>query len=148
MSHRRRPAESYVHGLDGPAVVVPARVAAWLEREGRLQELRTSIRGLDTELDSVLTALGVAAAAWRSRRGVGSVHGTDLAQHADEPSGWPLTTADAAQALQMSERGVRKAITDQRLTARWAGDVWLITREDLEQFRARREPADDRGVIE
>ncbi|GGR78530.1 hypothetical protein GCM10010169_23380 [Micromonospora fulviviridis] len=133
-----RPPAAYVHGLDGPAVVVPARVAAWLERVADLREIRTHHRGADPEVDAVLVALGVAAAAWRQQAGISSDHGTDQRKQPETEPGSPLTTTQAADLLNITDRGVRAAIAAQRLNAQRVGDQWLIDREDLEHFRAGR----------
>ncbi|GIF16214.1 helix-turn-helix domain-containing protein [Actinoplanes teichomyceticus] len=137
MSRVPRPPAAYVHGLDGPTVVVPGRIAALLVKRARLDELRLTLRGIDGELDSVLEAIVLAGAAWRRHR-TGSDHGTDLEKRPDHGSDSVLTTADAAALLSMSDRGVRRAITDGRLPAQRAGDVWLINREDVEHFRSAR----------
>ncbi|MDH6460886.1 excisionase family DNA binding protein [Micromonospora sp. A200] len=133
-----RPPAAYVHGLDGPTVVVPARVAAWLERTGNLWELRTRHRGADPEVDSVLVALATAAAIWRQQAGISSDHGTDQRKQPETETGSPLTTTQAAHRLGITDRGVRAAIAAQRLNAQRVGDQWLIDREDLEHFRAGR----------
>lgn len=133
-----RPPAAYVHGLDGPAVVVPARVAAWLERAAGLRELRAQHRGADGEVDAVLVALGVAAAAWRQQAGISSDQGTDQRKQAEPEPGSPLTTAQAADLLGITDRGVRAAIDGGRLNAQRVGDRWHIDREDLEHYRAGR----------
>ncbi|MEV7264187.1 helix-turn-helix domain-containing protein [Micromonospora aurantiaca] len=135
---RFRPPESYVHGLNGPTVVVPARVAAWLERHAGLRSLRTTHRGADPEVDSVLVALAVAAAAWRERTGVSTDQGTDQAQQAEPGPCCDLSTTEAADRLGMTDRGVRKAIAGGRLTAHRDGDRWRVSLEDLEHYRAGR----------
>ncbi len=69
---RPRPPEGYVWGPGADHVLVPRRVAAWLDREAGLDRLRVEVRGQDPEIDAVLVALRLAALAWR-----GSVTGTD-----------------------------------------------------------------------
>ncbi|MGW3854732.1 helix-turn-helix domain-containing protein [Micromonospora arida] len=133
-----RPPAAYVHGLDGPTVVVPGRVAAWLERHANLRQIRTGHRGADPEVDSVLVALAVAAAAWRQQTGVSSDHGTDQRKQPEHESESRLTTTQAANLLNITDRGVRAAIARHRLNAQRVGDQWLIDREDLEHFRAGR----------
>jgi excisionase family DNA binding protein len=129
-----RPAEHYVHGIGAPAVVVPGRVAAWLERHADLTRLRIERRGQDPEVDAVLTALRLAAAAWRS-----SATGTDSRNQPElAPSSPQVTTRDAADLLDMTPRGVVKAIAEGRLPAEQINGRWQITREDLEHFRASR----------
>lgn len=127
-----RPPESYVHGVAAPCVIVPARVAAWLERHTQLRALRTEARGTDPEVDAVLVALGVAAAAWRS-----SATGTRAPVAAEQAtaSETTMTTSQAATVLGVGERAVRQAIGRGRLPATRAGGRWLIEREDLEHYR-------------
>lgn len=134
----RSPA-AYVHG-DGRVVVVPARVAAWLERHAGLRALRTAHRGADPEVDGVLVALGVAAATWRQQT-LGSVRGIDLAANAEPVASSPLTTAEAGQLLGIGSRAIRKAIAEGRLQAERHGDTWRISREEVEHYRAARQAA-------
>lgn len=129
-----RPPEHYVHGFDGPGVVVPGRVAAWLNRHGGLNELRRCIRGMDAEVDSVLVALSVAGTAWLS-----SVHGTTPRNvpEAAPKSAW-LTTTQAAHLLDQTDRAVRMACQSGRLQAEQENGRWRIRREDFEHYRANR----------
>lgn len=130
-----RPPEAYVHGIDAPVAIVPGRVAAWLDHQLHLSQLRSEIRGRDSELDSVLVAVSVAAAAWR-------VSATGNADAPTEPvgsqSGW-LSTTEAAQRLQVTDRAVRAAIAAERLPATRTGDRWWIAETDLQHFIAVRE---------
>lgn len=144
MSHR--PAESYVHGLDGPGVFVPGRIAAVLIRRAALNEVRLTLRGLDPEVDAVLEALVIAAVQWRQRRGMASDMGSDQGTRGVGSSRSALTTAEAADLLGITQRAVRLAIEERRLAGRLSGGVWLVDREDIEQFRARREPGGEKGV--
>jgi excisionase family DNA binding protein len=123
--------------VDGSVVVVPARVAAWLDQRARLSELRIQVRGADPEVDAVLVALRVAAVSWRN-----SATGTDPRNQAaaEPPSAW-LSTTQAADELDMTDRGVRTAIASGRLNADRDGDRWRISREDFEHFRAARRAA-------
>ncbi|MBB6343777.1 excisionase family DNA binding protein [Nonomuraea muscovyensis] len=129
-----RPAEHYVYGATGPVVVVPGRVAAWLERHAQLGRLRIERRGQDPEVDAVLAALRQAAAAWRS-----SATGTP---NTNQPEPVPLSpqmgTSSAADLLGITDRAVLKAIHEGRLPAERVAGRWLITREDVEHFRAGR----------
>ncbi|MFB9238682.1 helix-turn-helix domain-containing protein [Plantactinospora siamensis] len=135
---RWRPPESYVHGVDGPAVVVPARVAAWLERAAQLRAVRAQHRGADPEVDAVLVALATAAAAWRTTRHLDTGHGIEQRKQPEPEAGSALTTTQAAHLLGITDRGIRAAITGGRLTAQRVGDRWHIQREDLEHYRAGR----------
>ena len=121
-------------GTAGPAVVVPARVAAILEQHANLTGLRIRTRGVDPETTQVLEALRFAAMSWR-----GSATGTTVAVK-PEPvasSEW-LTTGQAADLLNQTDRAVRKAITAKRLEAQQVGGRYRISRVDLEHYRATR----------
>lgn len=133
-----RPPAAYVHGLDGPAVVVPARVAAWLERYARLRQIRVEHRGADPEVDSVLVALAVAAAAWRQQTGVSSDQGTDQRKQPELGPCSDMSTTEAADRLNMTDRGVRAAIAAGRLHAHRDGDRWRVDPEALEHYRSGR----------
>lgn len=131
----RRPPEHYFHGWEAGCVVVPARVAAYLESKAGLSSFRVSNRGADAEVDSVLIALHLAAMNWR-----GSATGTRDAAPAEPPADSPhrLTTSQAAALLQVGERAIRKAIANESLPAENINGRWVITREDIEHYRARR----------
>jgi excisionase family DNA binding protein len=129
--------------LRGDSVLVPARVADWLVRKVGLAQVRRDIRGIDPELDAVLCAMEIGARDWWLGRNSGSDHGTEQRKRRSEPEELPLTTADAATFLAMSERGVRKAIQDGRLPAQRHGDVWLINHPDAQAFRVKRENGDE-----
>lgn len=135
-----RPAEHLVFGLDGPAVVVSGRVAAWLLSRGRLNEYHRTHRGDDPEVDQTLVGLKIAALAWRERHTVGTGHGTTAAgtppQAAPSPA-W-LTTTATARVVGITARAVVKAITAGRLPAQWWSGRWWIDPEEVEHYRARR----------
>lgn len=136
--HAFRPPTAYVHGLDGLVVVVPARVAAWLDRYAGVAQLRIEHRGADPDVDSVLVALGVAALAWRNRHGLPADVGSDPRNGAEVDAASPLTATQAAGLLGLSARGVRLACEQGRLRAHLDAGLWRIHREDLEHFRAGR----------
>lgn len=135
MSASWRPPETYVHGIEGPVVVVPGRVAAWLERNADLRRLRTEVRGGDAEVDAVLVALATCALAWRT-----SAVGRERAPEPEvvASSGQRLSTSQAAALLSRSDRAVRMACSAGRLPAEQVGGRWLIDREDLEHYKAAR----------
>jgi excisionase family DNA binding protein len=116
----------------GEVVVVPARVAAWLDRNAGLDRLRIDHRGADAELDAVLCALRLAALVWRS-----SACGTSVAVAPEPGASW-LSTGEVAAALGITARGVRKAIAEGRLQATREDGRWRVAREDVEQWRAAR----------
>ncbi|MGW0456045.1 helix-turn-helix domain-containing protein [Gordonia sputi] len=134
----QRQVEGYIHGEHGRIVVVPGRVAAWLEKRCGLNELRVSVRGCDSEVDSVLMALRLAALEWRS-----AATGTETTASAEPPAiseAW-VTTTQAAGMLGISDRAIRKAIAENRIPATRVGNAWRIAREDLEHYRAARKVA-------
>lgn len=122
-------------GVEGPAVVVPARIAAILERHADLSGLRVRTRGVDPEATAVLEALHVAALQWR-----GSATGTEEAAEAEpatDSKRW-LSTGEAADLVGVTARAIRKAIDEGRLEAVKVGGRKRISREDLEHYRAAR----------
>ncbi len=129
-----RPPTAYVHGIGGSVVVVPGRVAAWLERHADLRRLRTDARGADAEVDAVLVALATCAFAWRA-----SATGTAIPAQAEPValSSW-LSTSQAAGLVGVTPRAIRKAIADDRLSATEVNGSYRISREDVEHFRAGR----------
>lgn len=135
LSWRGRGAGAYVHGLEGPVVVVSGRVAAWLERAAALDRLRVEARGsADAEVYAVLAALHTAALAWR-----GSVSGTPPANRAElPPPSSSMTVQEVAARVGLGDRAVTKAIAKGRLRARRSGRQWLIEAEDVVHYEAAR----------
>lgn len=127
-----RPAEHLVHGLDGAVAVVPGRVAALLLGTVGLANYT---RGQDPELDAAVTALKIAAAAWRTTL---ADHGNGQARRAPSAAASALSTADAARRLGCAPRTVRWAIASGRLEATTVGGRWVITAEAVEHYRAAR----------
>jgi excisionase family DNA binding protein len=127
MTIEQRP-DRYVHA-GGQVVIVPARVAAWLDSHG-LNKFRIQYRGVDPEIDAVLVGLRIAALAWR-----GTATGTVDAPKPILSPEW-LSTSEAADLAGLTSRGIRKAITDHRLEATKVGHCWRISRENLEHYRA------------
>src|SRR3954451_24958148 len=117
-----RPPEHHVHGLWEPVVIVPARVAQWLDRVVGLDALRQRAIG-DPHVGTVLAALALATADAGSR-------GTDNRKSAEpRPLLVSMTTTQAATVLGLSDRAVRKAIAENRLLAtKNAAGSWRITR--------------------
>ena len=142
MSTPPRPAEHLLCGVNGPAVLVPCRVAAWLLSRAGLAKYHHTHRGDDPEVDQVLIALKLAALAWRERN-ASADRVTRAAETAQQPAPSPqwLTTTTAARALGIGDRAVRKAIGAGRLRATWAGGQWWIDPEDVAHYRAQRQAA-------
>ena len=114
--------------LRSPGVHVPARVAAWFLRYASLGEYR----GRDGEVDDVLDAMVTMAGLWRR-----SVTGTPRAPEPERGalSEW-LTTAQAADLIGFTDRGIRKAIAEGRLDAINVDGRWRITREAFAHYRS------------
>ncbi|MCC8909463.1 helix-turn-helix domain-containing protein [Curtobacterium sp. GD1] len=129
-----RRAKELVLGVHGPEAVVSGRAAAWLLRYAGLNEYHLDHRGEDAEIDQTLIALKVAAFAWRD-----TATGTPDAPKAElkTQSEW-LSTKQAADALAMTDRAIRKAIRENRLQATTIGRAYRINREQLAHFKARR----------
>jgi len=124
-----------VHGLSEPVVVVPARVAAWLDRAAGLNRLRQQAVG-DPAVGNVLAAMALLSAHWATTAGVGR-NPRQIAEA--RPPLSVMTTTQAANSLGLSDRAIRLAIADGRLIAsKNAAGQWRIARTDLEQYRAAR----------
>lgn len=121
-------------GTDGPAVVLDARACAWLEKYADLTRLRVSVRGTDPEISAQLEQIRMAAMSWR-----GSSCGTEGDAEAEPAplSEW-LTTGQAAKAIGVTSRAIRKAIDEERIPATLAGSRWLISHEDVRHYIAAR----------
>ncbi|WP_090860076.1 helix-turn-helix domain-containing protein [Nocardioides lianchengensis] len=122
-------------GNDGPAVVISARTAAWLERNANLSALRVRVRGTDPETSAHLEQIRYAALSWR-----GSATGTEAATEAEpasESDMW-LSTVEAADLAGITSRAIRKAIAEGRLASVEVGGRHRISREDLEHYKAAR----------
>jgi excisionase family DNA binding protein len=130
-----RPPSAYVHGLNGPVVILPARVCAWLEYHAALNKLRIERRGIDPEVDQALVAVRVAAVAWRT-----SATGRTTAPEPEVPEEW-VSTAQAAEHLGITDRAVRLAIKEGRLTATQVDGNHRISSEALAHFIAARNAA-------
>jgi len=134
------PRGSFLYGMDGhPVVVVPARVADWLDRHAGLNSLRIAGREVnDAEVTAVLTDIHIASLKWRA-----SVAGIDPRKPPEAMGASPVMNArQAADELGLTDRAVRLAITQKRLHAtKDHNNRWAINREDLEHFRAARAAA-------
>lgn len=129
-----RPPEHLVHGIEGEVVILSARVCSFLFKHAGLAEFRQRYRGGDAELDNTLTAMSIAYRRW-----LGSAVGTTrpVAPELDGSSLW-LSTTEVAGRLLMTDRGVRKAITDGRLSAEMVAGRYRVSREALAHYKASR----------
>ncbi len=128
-----RPAEHLVHGLDGPIVLIDGAVCARLNRLLGLDKLRAQVRGQNPRLDQALLAIKLAAVAYTES----SAHGTDVAPQ-PEPAARStqllndtVSTTTASAFLGITDRAIRKAISEKRLPATKVDGRWRVTREDL-----------------
>jgi excisionase family DNA binding protein len=133
-----RPAAAYVHGLDGPIVIVSAIVAKRLLTSCGLQRWHAAHRGENRELDAVLVALKVVASAPGSATGAGNGTALDVSVLSRAPLIWTVGSHEAADLLGIGQRAVRRACSERRLDAQRVGGRWLIANNDLERFRAAR----------
>lgn len=133
-----RPAESFVHG-DGHVVVLDGRICAELNKAG-LDRLRGQVRGRDAQLYQVLLAIRLVALSGES-----SSCGTQIAP-LPEPESCSqqqlkntVSTTTAANVLGITDRAIRRAIAEKRLTATQDdGGRYRITHDDLAAFAAQR----------
>ena len=128
-----RPPSHFVHGPNAEVVILPQRIAAWLERHARLNELRVEVRGADAEVDAVLAAIRLAALAYRT-----AVCGTDQGKQAEGEQPSVMSTQQVADQLHLHPRTIRLAIAEKRLRAEQVDGRWRVTREDFEHYRAAR----------
>jgi excisionase family DNA binding protein len=129
-----RPSGFYVLGIAGPSVEVPGRICAWLEAHLDLRRVRTDVRGIDPEVDSVLNDLALAALTWRSRF---------EASRECKPSQpvallpW-LTVSEAADQLGVTGSRVRQLVHTNALAAEQVDRRWRINRLNFEHYKAAR----------
>ncbi len=134
----RRPWLAYLH--PGAVVVVPAAVAAFLIVQTDMPARRIEHRGEDPQLDSVLAALTVAGLGWRtSASAAPSACGSALAAEAEpaSPSAY-MSTERAADALNLTPRGVRLACAEGRIPATRIDGRWHIDPADVDIYRRAR----------
>lgn len=130
---RRRGAEAkaptaYLHGDDGPVVIVSAHVAAFLKRRVGLDTLRINARDMgDMEVYYVLNSLQRAALAYDPTPATGTP-----SVAASNDGG--LSTSQAALALGITARGVRDACEKGRLEGRLIDGRWRISRAAVRRY--------------
>jgi hypothetical protein len=126
------------YSVDGPGVLVPARVCALLERHLRLDRVRAEVRGADEQLDEVLSDLRVVAQSYLT---TGSVRGTPVAERAERPSESPI--ADAMTASQVADitgvtpHAVRLARRRGHLRGVQVNGRWMFPRDEVRRWQQR-----------
>lgn len=110
------------HIREDGSVVVPSRIAAWLEsKAGLTADRRINLMVTDPAAYEVLAALRLAALQFRSGTGTETVMAQQNPQQSEL---W--TTTEVAARLNVTDRCVRKWIAQGRLPAARCGGRWLI----------------------
>jgi excisionase family DNA binding protein len=118
------------------SVVVFGKVAWLLEKYTNVGKLRVHIRGRDPDTSDVLLRLRCLAMAWDESA---SAVGTAVDESPEpKPRLNLFTPSQAADLIGITDRAIRKAITEGRLPGHKVGNGWQIYREDLEHYRAAR----------
>lgn len=108
------------------SVIIPPRMARWLEKQaGITADRRIRLRDNDPEAYVVLAALHLAALS----SGNGTNHAA--AQGVSASSNVWMSTGEAATALGVTDRCVRKRCKAGQLPAVRSGSRWLINRATL-----------------
>lgn len=141
-----RPAEFSVHV--GPIAVLDGRVCAALSRLLNLDKLRAQIRGQDAGLDQALLAIRLAALKYdgdSSATGSKPAPVAEVVSPSAQQQNSTFSTTTAAGIAGVSDRAIRQAIDDKRLTAtKNDSGHYRITREALAAFIAQRRSGDRR----
>jgi len=116
---------SYVQGI-----IITPRQAYVLEQAARLTELRSKIRGNDSELDQVLHDIRLMAMAWAA-----SVNGRTTRKATEATVNW-YSPAQVAAQTGVTEHAVRLAIREGRLSATKTEGRWQVTPADYAAYRA------------
>lgn len=98
----------YLLGGTGRSVVVPARISRLLDR-ALLDDYRRRVRGMDAQLDGVLSALHVAGLEWAEHRSTSGNGTTELPAIDSQASSThdDLDVTTVAHQLDCSDRNVR-----------------------------------------
>lgn len=134
------PRRSYILKASEPMVMVPARIAALLERGTDISALRVRTRGIDPEASAVLEDIRLVAMSWSSEPDFASTQSEDDSERkvAGCSEQW-MTTGQVAQRLGLTPQAVRNAIRAGRLRAtQHEGNRFQVSREDFEHYRAAR----------
>jgi excisionase family DNA binding protein len=139
VSAASRPVRALVVGETGPAVVLAGQVCDYLERAADLRKIREHTRLDDPDVYWALVELRRCALAWQARHLLMSPTRHEPARNRDTtPLSELVSTSQAATLAGTSARTIQRAIEARQLPASRAGGRWLITRTDLDRYRARR----------
>lgn len=132
---RTRPAEHLVH--TGPSVTLDGLLCAKLNKLLGLDKIRAQLRGKDRHLDEGLLAIRLTAAAYESSSaGTYSAPQPVPVSRSTQQLNDTVSTSTAADILGLTDRAIRKAITENRLKATQLDKRWRIHRDDLAQYQA------------
>ena len=131
-----RPAEHLVHGLDGPVAVIDGRVCAMLNKLLSLDKVRAQIRGQNPQLDQALLAIKLVGTAYAASSATGKSQAPqpEPAPQSQRQLNDTVSTTTAAALLNMTDRAVRRAITEKRLKATRLDGRYRIDRDDLAAY--------------
>jgi len=126
-------------GADGPAVVISARTAVFLEQHGRLSALRVRVRGINPEVSRELEELRYVAMS-HCHSGSTSAAGSrdDRSPEVAAPSQVWMSSEQASRHLDLTGRAVRLACHEGRLPAERVGGRWRISSAAVAEFGAGR----------
>ena len=121
----------------GPVVVISGSFASWLERSAKLRKLAHEVRGLNDEITEGLQEIHFAAVAFDKH--VASATGSKQDSGAEVASqSTYVSTTTAADLLDCTDRAVRLACSQGRLSARCVDGRWQVDRQDIERFAEQR----------
>ena len=119
---------AYLHGNDGPVVIVSAHVAAFLKRRANLDTLRTNARDMgDLETYWVLNSLHQAALSYDT---LPPLSAPSAVRDRDKS----MSSTQAATALGITARGVRDALEKGRLDGQRIDGRWRISRAAVRRY--------------
>ena len=112
--------------------MVSPEMARILWHNGGLDDFRHRVRGRRPDLDALLEALRAAGERWAS-----ADRGSVEAEAPEATPEW-LSTSEVASRVGLTTRAVVLAIGEKRLSAEWSSGRWMVSREELEHFKAAR----------
>jgi excisionase family DNA binding protein len=123
-------------GQDGPAVVLSAETAYWLETVCRVSALRMRLRdGRHQQVSQELLDLRHVAMSFDpSRLPENAEVGRTYAEVRRDSDRW-MSVADAADLLDIGDRAVRLACQQGRLDGELVRGRWRIRRQAIEDFK-------------
>jgi excisionase family DNA binding protein len=144
---RFRTAEAFIHGVDGPVVVLDGMVCAGLDSMLRLDKVGRQVRKQSEQLFQVILAIRLAGIKYAESSSSGTVSAPQpepVSQLKNQPNSDTVSSTTAATILGITSRAVTKAITENRLPARKSDGRYRITRQALTAYKANRRTHHDR----